>query len=496
MTGPSTFFLLNQSGSVRQPQDWNTPSRDKLWLYNLHYFNDLNTADAISRNEWHRALIRQWIQQNIPGHGNGWEPYPTSIRIVNWIKWALRCNKVVEDEMLQSLAVQARWLRKRLEYHLLGNHLAANAKALIFTGLFFFGKEADDWLNTGIAILKRELQEQVLQDGGHFERSPMYHAIILEDILDLLNIISLQGNCVAYDSIVHWRDTAARMLVWLRLMTHPDGEIAFFNDAAFGVASNYQELFAYAKRLGIRPCESKKNRIQYLEDSGYLRLESEGTVVLLDVAPLGPDYLLSHAHADTFSFELSVSNQRVIVNSGTSLYKDDRERLRQRGTAAHSTVVIDGINSSEVWGSFRVAKRAVVSNVIIMGEDSECVKIYAEHDGYSTLKGAPTHRRTWEFFKNAMVIIDEVGGDGFHQIELAFHLHPDIRVLRKQQDVVELTDSNSQWLCTLKFDGSGQVSISPSTYHPEFNMTIENLRISYECKGNLPKRFVTNILWA
>jgi uncharacterized heparinase superfamily protein len=95
---------------------------------------------------------------------------------------------VLEPAWLDSLAVQVRWLRRRLEWHLLSNHLFANAKALMFGGAFFDGPEAGDWREGGLRILAREVPEQVLPDGGHFERSPMYHAILLEDMLDLLNL--------------------------------------------------------------------------------------------------------------------------------------------------------------------------------------------------------------------------------------------------------------------------------------------------------------------
>ncbi|WP_335338113.1 heparinase II/III family protein [Thioalkalivibrio nitratireducens] len=188
------------------PRGWNDPRRDKLWLYNLHYFDDLNAVDADARAGWHRALIPRWIAENPPGQGNGWEPYPTSLRIVNWVKWALRqgappgeadsalVGRPPEDPpaarkradghpvllresagFRHSLAVQARWLRRRLEHHLLGNHLFANAKALVFTRAFFRGAEAEHWLALGQRLLARELREQILADGGHFERSPTGH---------------------------------------------------------------------------------------------------------------------------------------------------------------------------------------------------------------------------------------------------------------------------------------------------------------------------------
>ena len=95
--------------------------------------------------------------------GNGWEPYPISLRIVNWVKWFLVYNQYNEERLI-SLSLQSKVLMQTLETHLLGNHLYANAKALVFAGLFFKGKEADLWLNKGLKIFKDEIPEQILAD--------------------------------------------------------------------------------------------------------------------------------------------------------------------------------------------------------------------------------------------------------------------------------------------------------------------------------------------
>ena len=187
MEGPAKFRFLNRAGVVESEHDWNAESHDKLWLYNLHYFDDLNARDNCSRLNWHQLLISRWIAENPPGHGNGWEAYPISLRIVNWLKWALRGNRHC-DTALHSLAVQTRFLSRSLEWHLLGNHLFANAKALMFSGCYFRGLEADRWRQTGLRLLNRQIREQVLPDGGHFELSPMYHSVFLEDLLDLINL--------------------------------------------------------------------------------------------------------------------------------------------------------------------------------------------------------------------------------------------------------------------------------------------------------------------
>ena len=137
-------LLCRSSTRLPTPGDWNHVDWPRLWLYNAHYFDDLVADDASARGDWHRELLARWLRDNPPARGSGWEPYPTSLRIVNWCKWALAGN-AFDEAARHSLGVQARLAARRLERHLLGNHLWANAKALVFAGCFFDGAEAARW---------------------------------------------------------------------------------------------------------------------------------------------------------------------------------------------------------------------------------------------------------------------------------------------------------------------------------------------------------------
>ena len=232
LTGPNRFRFLNEERLLKTYGAWQDDSRPKLWLYNLHYFDDLNAEYSSQRIEWHLSLLDRWLRDNPPQSGVGWEPYPLSRRIPNWVKWDLRTG-LLSMAMQENLAVQLRHLYRRLEWHLLGNHLLANAKALIFGGSYFSGDEAEDWLNNGVLLLREQLAEQILPDGGHFERSPMYHALVLEDLLDIINLFQVYGLFRDSDSET-WshlydilRPTIQKMLGWLQVMCHPDGEIGF-----------------------------------------------------------------------------------------------------------------------------------------------------------------------------------------------------------------------------------------------------------------------------
>lgn len=464
LAGPGEFHFLGQAGALAEI-GWDGPARDKLWRYNQHYFDDLNAAAAPERAEWHTALIADWLAQNPPGRGTGWEPYPTSLRIVNWIKWA-RAGQSLSGKAVQSLAIQARWLSRRLEYHLLGNHLFSNAKALVFAGLFFEGSEAERWLETGLEILTREIPEQILADGGHFERSPMYHALALEDLLDLVNITNCYRVALTSEQQTQadrWRESAQAMRCWLHAMSHPDGAISFFNDAAFGIAPDNAALDAYAGRLGFEPVD-RMPPTRWLAASGYARLSCGPAVALLDMAPVGPDYLPGHAHADTLSFELSLFGERVLVNSGTSCYGDSDERLRQRGTAAHNTVVVDGRDSSEVWAGFRVARRARLRDMVVTAGDAPIAQ--GTHDGYRCLPGAPLHQRRWRMDDGSLAVSDRIG-NGNLPAEARFHVHPEVTLVPASDPSAGegLTPNGQRFSWYVR---CGKARIEPATWHPRF----------------------------
>jgi uncharacterized heparinase superfamily protein len=464
MVGEDTFIFLSETRPVKNKAAWNDPCVEKLWLYNLHYFDDLNAVGAVSRREWHERLIERWIDENPPGYGNGWEPYPLSLRIVNWIKWALG-GGVLSPRSIASLAIQTRFLCERLEFHLLGNHLLANAKALIFAGAFFREDEAEELLEKGSEILWRQLSEQILEDGGHFERSPMYHAIILEDLLDIENLAKAYGlKEICSPNMI------GKMRHWLTVMCHPDGKITFFNDAAFGIAPSLTELNEYAVRLKYPVQRPAQDGVLHLKGSGYIRAQTSDAILIVDAAPIGPSYLPGHGHADTLSFELSLFGQRVMVNSGTSCYGNSLERQRQRGTAAHNTLIIDRQDSSEVWGGFRVARRARVHSLVV-SETEGGIRVDASHDGYRRLSGRNLHQRRWMISDESLVIEDEVNG-AFGHAEIRFHLHPEITVLEADIDNITLRLINGT-VVTVVTEGA-ILGLDKSTWHPYFGIVTPN----------------------
>lgn len=472
--GNGKFKFLNMVDTVG---DWNDREKSKLWLYNLHYFDDLNQLDWPDRSQIHNNLINTWIEKNPLMEGNGWEPYPISLRSVNWIKWFLSGNHP-KKKWLRSLSLQVQALEQQLEYHLLGNHLFTNAKALVFAGCFFKGNMARAWLHRGLDILDEEITEQILVDGGNFELSPMYHNIILNDLLDLYQLTLVYPNVIDKRIALHWSKVIEKMFDWAESMQHPDGDISFFNDSAIGIAPKLDMLKRYAVELNLKTSSidgaNSDSKVCHLTHSGYVVVTDQANKLIIDAAKVGPDYIPGHGHADTLSFELSVDNVRVFVNSGTSVYGIDQERLRQRKTEAHNTVVVDDMDSSEVWSGFRVARRAYPYNLDIT-EDEELITIECSHNGYMHLPGKVTHTRQWQLAKGKLIIRDQVFGK-YNKAEAHYHLHPNVQVEFPNglAQVILYLSSGAKYI--VRAD-CADIKVLNTTWHPRFGESIPSKKL-------------------
>lgn len=473
LLGPDQWVFLNVLGNLND-LGWQDEKRSRLWRYNQHYFDDLNAYNATERAKWHKDLIEKWVNENPFAVGVGWEPYPTSVRIVNWIKWSYQNNQL-PPKFVCSLTRQAQWLERNIEWHLLGNHLFTNAKALVFVGLFFEGEVADRWLNKGMKIIKDQIDEQILTDGGHFELSTMYHALALEDFLDLINLCQLKSSRLSSDhrkQLLHWRLVATKMTNWLKVMSFPDGKISFFNDSAFNVAPSNRELIDYACRCGIDDPKIQKG-MHYLTKSGYVRLENDESILIADLANISASYIPGHSHADTLTFEFFCKGSRVIVNSGTSEYGLGETRLMERGTSSHNTVCVNGLDSSEVWSGFRVGARArIVSREVEKRDDD--FYVMGAHDGYVKTSSGLIHKREF-FLKNNTLKIRDVMSHGCDAVA-NFHIHPGLRIIQID-DISGLLIKNNDEKFHWKVLGADMVLVEKTKWSPEFGHKVNNYKI-------------------
>jgi len=447
-----SFIFLNKSYKIDSYGiDWNCVKYGKLWTYNLNYFDYLQQNDMTL--ETGLALIHDFIDQS-DTIKDGLMPFPISLRGVNWIKFLTK-HEVFDKKINDSLYAQYYILLDNLEYHILGNHLLENGFSLLF-GAYYFQDEK--LYLTAKKILSDELNEQVLKDGAHFELSPMYHQIMLFRVLDCINLVKY--NAWKKKELLELLTKKARiMLGWLNTITYENGDIPLLNDSANKIAPTTKQLNQYAARL------NSKFKIQNskLSDSGYRKIKNQRYEMIIDIGNIGPDYIPGHAHSDTFNFELYIDGKPFIVDSGLSTYETNERRTLERSTVSHNTIEIDGKNQSEVWGGFRVARRA---KIIHLKEFENYIE--ATHNGYKRI-GA-LHTRKFITHEDSIIIEDSIEGTGKHHGIAYLHFYPGILPRIKGNKIIilgaEITVYNTD---SLKIDGY--------QYAPEFNKLIDACKV-------------------
>lgn len=483
-TQTQKFTFIGITKTFESEIDWDFLDHGILWSFNLHYFDYINAPGT----EAHIAnsLIVSWCNHESNKHKVGMHPYPTSLRVVNWIKYDVE-NSQLNTECRNSLYQQCLFLFNNIEYDVMANHLLANAKALIFAGVYFSSYNSTKWLDRGLTILGDELAEQILIDGAHYERSPMYHSIIIEDFIDILFLLSSARESKSPHLVHNETDrqlietklltATAGMCEWLETVTHPDGELAFFNDCARGIAQPPAVLLEYFQSYQSMANETGRHidlhNDKLSSENGHsgsvsgIRKNKIGAFTLFtNIAPIEPRYQPSHAHADTLSFELSVGTDRIFVNSGTSTYNNNELRQFQRSTKAHNTVELNNCNSSDVWKSFRVAKKARVVESSSKQNDNLCV-ISGSHAGYSSFGMGTLHKREWRLTDTTLTITDEFPGT-FSAAKLMFYLHPSITYLG--HGLIQ-TASGIKLIWT---SSEANVKWRDTYWYPEFGVSIPN----------------------
>lgn len=407
------FTFLNISHKfVNDNIHWNFNDYGKLWTYNLNYMDYLLQAD-ISKDKG-VGLIELFIKQ-FPANLVGKEPYSISLRGINWIKFISK-HRIRNHDIDKSLYIQYQTLCNTLEFHLLGNHLLENGFSLLF-GAFYF--KVDKLYFKARQILEGELEEQILSDGGHFELSPMYHQIILDRLLDVINL--LQNNQAFADQnqlLELITEKAGKMLCWLKIMTFQNGDIPHFNDSTYNIAPTTKQLLDYASRLNLPVRRSfREGGNQQLSTSGYRKFKGKNYECIVDVGHIEPSYIPGHAHADMLSFVVYADNKPFIIDMGISTYEKNNRRQLERSTSSHNTVSVNGENQSDVWGGFRVGKRAKIN---VIKDEKSVVKV--EHNGYKSV----IHRRIFSFSPDGLFLEDILSRKA--SAEAFLHFHPDRKV--------------------------------------------------------------------
>lgn len=478
--GRYTLTFLNEPRKFAHPFDWHPPDLEygtRLWLLNLHYMEFL---EALS-DEAFVNVVQDWIA-NVPPYRQGywmddWNSYALSIRCVVWMQQYAKRKDQLPNEfcntMHNSLYRQVRFLSQNLELDIGGNHLMKNIKALMWAGEFFVSDEALGWYRLGETLLKKELEEQILSDGMHYERSPAYHAQVFADLLECYTLMDgSQLKEVLYIKL----EKMAQVLIDL---THPDGYVSLFNDGGLQMTYSTVDCINLWKTI-TGTCIQARPTFAF-EDAGYFGSRSQDEYIVIDCGKVAPDFLTAHAHGDILSFEWTVKGKRMIIDAGVFEYNAGARRAYSRSTSAHNTVTLDGQDQCEFWSAFRMGRRAQVELKNYSFEES-ALSLNGIHDGYSHLKGAPKHERTFSIGHRKILVEDVVHNGEGQLAEGRLLLHPDCEVSQEGDWIIKRQD-----VC-IRLTTRSEVQVVESAWFPDFGVEqpCKQLVIRYgksPCKG-------------
>jgi uncharacterized heparinase superfamily protein len=437
---------------------WAAAAHGFLWLRELRAVG----SDAARMKA--RALASAWIAgagRNAPGAaavagradvlGNR-----VSALLSHWDFLAESADDAFRAAVMAQAVEDARTLAAALPAEQMDARAFAALRGLAVAGVALPGAEA--YLARAMRFLDQEIARQVLPDGGHVERSPAALLAVLQDLIEIRGLIGAMRQ-EAPETLTAAIERIAPALAALR---HGDGGAALFNGAREELGAALSAAFAQGP--------ARARAVQRLPEMGFQRLAAARTVLVIDTgAPAGRgiDRL---AHAGTLAFEMSIGRDRLIVNCGAAPAASATWRDALRATAAHSTLVIADVNSSELKGDGLGRRPEQVS--VQRHEANGAHWLDASHDGWKKPFGAIHRRRLY---------LGESGEDvrGEDSIEaptpqpfaIRFHLHPTVDA-------------------SLQQDGSGVLLRTPSG--TGFVLRAEGARLALEesiyAGGSEPRR--------
>ncbi len=393
------FKFLNEKRKIYFPYDWNNKSQSTLWNFNLHYFNWAREwlDKAIDKSIWGSDsfyignIIDNWIDNNQIGKGNAWNSYTISLRTRNWI-WLFRCcPNLATKKRIVSLWEQMIWLYKNKEKCYGGNHLLENLTSLLICSIQFKDKDSIVIFKNSLNFLKKELDKQILLDGGHEERSASYHLLILDRLLEVVSSLR-----IAQYNVPSWLTNKINLMYkWAVKVKIGNNLFPRFNDSPLDGSPKISTIIDFSEDVlkikkgknlsGLRSLFTSKNnnflntQTKIENISRYTDLKQTGWILfrpnkkwefIIKCGEPCPRNLPAHVHSDLLSFDLFYDGKPVIAELGTSSYEKNKIRSYERSGAGHNVLQVSNIYSKnnkfrwiepvEVWGNFRAGRKAKI----------------------------------------------------------------------------------------------------------------------------------------
>lgn len=479
----SVTFLNSTVEVGADPVDWDHPALadlPRLWRLKLHGFEplawlvtsmDADSSEARTCARTFETWVRDWLNTHPIGEAGylrrGWTPYAVSKRVINLARfcaWQADAGLAPSAAVRAGLRKNASFLADNVEHGVGGNHVIENGVGLVAAGTVL--PDGESVRDTGLALLADAADEQFLADGGHYERSPMYHLQVLTGYLTTLDLCTRTG-LTPPEAV---GDTVREGMSFLAATTPPDGQIPLLNDSVFGETLSLATVRAYASRIqGTGWSDSTPDRIESprvaLADTGYYWLGNGDDRLLVDGGPVGPAHLPGHSHNDLLSVLLWVDGQRVVADSGTYSYQPGERRQYARGVRAHSTVRVGEREPIELGRRFLMGERTEPQTAFRQGQGpiDAFRGTYAAHCGYE-------HTRHVHGTDDWWLVWDRVTDAGPDPVVTQLTLHPTVGTEANDSGAVTLTDGDGEpiaWVYPLR---GADTALTDGRYFPQFGV--------------------------
>jgi uncharacterized heparinase superfamily protein len=406
-----------QSEAVRAPSPpWRAGTSEE-WCADLQRFQWLSDLAALgSEAAWEaaRRWTAEWLQQFDIYDRLAWRADVIGDRLFAWLEYfdRLAADETLRAAMLKSLARQSRHLARVAHREAPGLPRLAALRGLIAA---LSAQVLDRALARTLAHFAREIETQILADGGHVTRNPEAQLASLRYLVDARAALAASHNEI-HGAIQQAIDRAAPML---RFFRHGDGRFALFNGANEADGALIDRVLNRADAKGRAPATAPH--------CGYERLRAGHSLVLFDCGKPPPAGLDLDYHAGALAFEMSYGRERLIVNCGAYHGPSTEWRGALRATAAHSTLIAADTSSAEFRADGGVA--AGPQEVTAMrAEDAGAQWVAASHDGFKKNLGL-IHARQLFLAADGEDLRgeDRLTGRSGQGFAIRFHLHPSVQ---------------------------------------------------------------------
>ena len=420
------------------------PSR--AWAETLNGFGwlrDIRAADTALSRANARTLVDDWIKTHgRPNASEAWTRAVIARRLMSWISHSPvildGADRAFYRRFMMSIRRQAAYLWKKSRS--IGQEAGRLESAIALTAVALCTNLGLGRKRRVVKHLIKQLQKEILSDGGHISRNPQALIDLLADLLPLKHCFPSNE----FPPPPELLNAIDRMMPMLRLFRHDDGTVALVNGMSTTPPDTIATLLAYQ--------DARAGTAETAGPSGYRRIHGEDTILMMDVGRPPPEAFSLTAHAGCLSFELSDRGEKIISNCGAPPEGRDTYRALARATAAHSTLVIDDTSSchfapidEDRWPAGGPALEGPHKVTALRESDEASEKITATHDAYARKFGV-IHRRTLILGRDGGWLIGEDGLEPASKrksikknpIALRFHLHPAIRVDVQEPEIVKL----------------------------------------------------------